>query len=213
MLMPYSQRSPGSKFSGAVRASSLPVRAAGRSVILANRCHLFVPRVVNEAGGMGQQVAQGDLRARRAHDRNVIGVEAKQDLGIGEQRQDFLGRLVQRQFALFGQLHRRGGGDRLGHRRDAENRIGGHPMLLRYILAPERRFVDDAIFIGSRGHKAGDFLAAYGRGQGAVYECGAAHTILIPGCPLKLLTLPPRAGGLQIAGNRVTVPRWWRTGG
>ena len=77
MLMPYSQRSPGSKASGRRNAASLPAhdRAACRWPRHSAACRRST--FVGEAGGMGQQVLQRDRPLRRAQQRRAGRVEAR----------------------------------------------------------------------------------------------------------------------------------------
>ncbi len=154
MPMPYCQRVPGSKVSGAVRPASLPVRGAGRPVSSMIAQQLGVPDVVAEAGGVGQQVAQGHRAARRAQPRLAGRVEPLQHLGRGEFLDDLARRLVEREAAVLDELHRRRGGDRLGHRGDAEHRPHVHRRLLGEAAPSERALVDHPLRRGGARHDA-----------------------------------------------------------
>jgi hypothetical protein len=90
-----------------------------------------VPDVVAEAGGVGQQVAQRDRPRRGAEPRGARGVEALQDLRRPQLGQHVGDRLVELQPALLDELHGRGRGHRLGHRRDPEHRVEGHGRAVR----------------------------------------------------------------------------------
>ena len=89
MLMPYSQRSPGSNMSGTRNAARLPLDSGG---ILRDRVvlqHVAVPDFVAEPGGMRQQVAQRDGALRRAQDRPSGGSKSVEDLRLREGRVDW----------------------------------------------------------------------------------------------------------------------------
>ena len=116
----------------------MPVRAAGRFVELREPVHVRVPGVVDEPGGVGQQIAQRDVAARGAQIRNAAGAEAVEHLGVREKRQDLPRRLVQLELALLDHLHRGGGGDRLGHRGDAEHAVVGHARGRADVATAER---------------------------------------------------------------------------
>ena len=92
--------------------------------------HLGVPDVVDEPGAVRQQVAQRDLRLRRARHRLTLGVPAGQHPEAAEFRNDVSRRIVQRHPALLDQLHRGGADHRLGHRRDPHHRILAHGRAL-----------------------------------------------------------------------------------
>ena len=87
------------------------------------------------------------------------GVERLEHLELGELRQIFLRRIVERHLALLDELHGGYRGDRLGHRSDAEQRIELQRTSLADVGQPERALIDDAIAIGRHGDDAGDLLA------------------------------------------------------
>jgi hypothetical protein len=65
-----------------------------------------MPDVIDEAGSMGDQVAQGDRPPRRAELGLTGGVEAFEHLRRGELGQHTGDRFVEREPALLDQLHR-----------------------------------------------------------------------------------------------------------
>ena len=74
-------------------------------------------------------------------------------VSVGKLGQEPIDRLVEAHDALLEQDHRRHGGDRLGHRRDAEDRVaphrtatinGGHADHIDVCLAPPAHDRDDA---------------------------------------------------------------------
>jgi hypothetical protein len=73
----------------------------------------------------GQQVAEGD-RAVGRHGVVERAVDGAQHPAVGQLRQPAVDRLVEAKDALLDQNHRRRGGDRLGHRGDAKNRVAPH---------------------------------------------------------------------------------------
>ena len=105
MLVPYSQRVPGSVISGVFNAAFWQVVIAGRAGLLQIRHHVAVPHVVGEAGGVGHELAQRDRLLRRAQFRLAAGVKAFQHLRRREIGQQLADRLVERELALLDQLH------------------------------------------------------------------------------------------------------------
>ena len=81
-----------------------------------------------EAHGEGEQVPDGD-RPVRGHRVVELGVRPLQHLPVGQLGQQPVHRLVQPEQAFLDQDHGRGRGDRLGHRRDAEDRVAAHRLL------------------------------------------------------------------------------------
>src|SRR6516162_2405615 len=67
---------------------------------------------------------QSDRPFRRPQPRRSRIVEPFEDLRCREFRQDVADRLVELQFALLDELHRRDRGHRLGHRSNAKDRVG-----------------------------------------------------------------------------------------
>ncbi len=102
MLMPYSQRSPGSNTSGARSAARLPLDSGGSlGHAVAYLQHVAVPDLVAEPGRVGQQVAQRDRPPRRPQDRPAAAVESRvyRTFRFVERRVDRRQRVVQRQLA------------------------------------------------------------------------------------------------------------------
>ncbi len=89
-----------------------------------------------EAHAEGEQVAQGD-RAVGGHGVVQRAVDVLEHLAVGQFRQQAVDRLVQPQLALLDQDHRRHGGDRLGHRGDAEDRVPLERVVLAQVLVPD----------------------------------------------------------------------------
>jgi hypothetical protein len=65
----------------------------------------------------------------------------------------------QLQLAFFGQHQGRHHGDRLGHRRDAKDRVGAHGAVRGPILKTEGLLVHDLAFASDQHHCAGDIAA------------------------------------------------------
>ena len=63
---------------------------------------------------------------RGAQLRLALGIEALEHLRRGEIGQHLADRRVERELALFDQLHGGGGRNRLGHRGDPEHAVCGH---------------------------------------------------------------------------------------
>ncbi len=124
--------------------------------------HVAVPHVVGEAGGMGHQMAQGDRLLRRPKFWLALGVKAIQHSRRGEIGQHLADRLVERELALFDQLHAGGRRDRLGHRGDPEHAVLGHRIVLGVALGQialaERALVDHVFRRRRDRDHAGDFL-------------------------------------------------------
>jgi hypothetical protein len=53
------------------------------------------------------------------------------------------------------QDHHRHGGDRLGHGKDAEDRVGGERLACREVLQADGRAVNDPAVTGDEGDRAG----------------------------------------------------------
>ena len=103
-------------------------------------------------------MAQRDRLLRRAQFRLALGVKAFQHLRVGEIGQQLADRLVQRELALFHELHAGGARDGLGHRGDPEHAVGGHGIVLGQVALAERALINH--LIAGRRHRdhAGNFL-------------------------------------------------------
>ena len=125
-----------------------------------------VPGIVAEAGGVGEQLAQGDRAARRAELRRAIGAEALQHLRGGEAGQVGGNGAIERQPALFDQLHGGGGGDGLGHGGEPHHAVRRHRRLGGAVGGAEGALIEDAAGIAGEGDHAGDRA----RGDGVLQQ-------------------------------------------
>jgi len=146
MLMPYSQRSPGSnagRLQRRVLAADDPRKVS--------EFHIFggigIPEVVCEPSGVGQQVTQRYRALGRPQFRFALVIESFQYLRRRQVGQYFADRLVKLELALLHELHRRSSGQSLGHRRDPEHRVHRHIGALSEIALAERALVNDAIVV------------------------------------------------------------------
>ena len=159
MLMPYSQRSPGSKASGRQSSGCWKVCQRGMPARVHVGQHVGVPHVVDEAGGMGEQVAERDRPPRRAQLGLALGVEALEHARPGQRRHDAAEIGVEVEAALLDQLHAGSAGDRLGHRGDREDGVERHRRRLAERAPAEGALVGDAAAVGRHGdharHRAG----------------------------------------------------------
>jgi hypothetical protein len=90
-----------------------------------------------EARAHGQEVAQRE-RAVGRHGVVKRAVDRAQDLAVGELRQPAVDRIVEPDLRLLDQNHRGYGGDRLGHRGDAEERVAPHRLAASGRLQADR---------------------------------------------------------------------------
>ena len=103
---------------------------------------------------MGEQVADRHLAPRRhcraAFADHALALESRDELrhGIGEEK-----------LAFFLQHHHGHAGDGLGHRRDAEDRVGMHGLLRLDILEAGSVHVHDLAVACDQGDDAADLLA------------------------------------------------------
>ena len=164
---------------------------AGRAGLLHVLAHVGVPHVVAEAGGVGHEVAQRDRLRRRAQLRLAVVVEALEHLGRGEVRQQFADRLVERELALFDQLHRARGRDRLGHRGDPEHAVGGHRIVLAEVALAERALVDHLLGGGRHRDHAGNLPGVALLAENLVDIRLVLHGWLPPVCFFECRDLPP----------------------
>ena len=88
--------------------------------------------------------------------------------------------ILEAELALFEQLHRRRRRNRLGHRRDAEDRIGGQQLPCRDIRLPERPLINNAAAIDDDRDDTGDVSPLDGIGQHRV-DRSRARTAYICG--------------------------------
>jgi len=107
---------------------------------------------------VGHEVAQRDRALRRSQFWFALGVKAFQHLRlgeIGEQRSD---RRVERQLALFDQLHGAGRCHRLRHRGDPEHAICRHRIGLGQVALAERALIQNVVAAGGDRNNAGNVL-------------------------------------------------------
>ncbi len=95
-------------------------------------------------------MSQRDRRFRIAKPRRAVGIESLQHLHILDHRQYVAHRLLEADAALLDQLHGRGAGDGLGHRRDAEHRVERHRFGLVDRPSSERALIEDAAIVGGQ---------------------------------------------------------------
>ena len=87
---------------------------------------------------------------------------------VGDLGQILLGRIVEADAALLDELHERERRDRLGHRGDAEQRIGGERTAGGDVRHAERALIKHALAVGDERHDARHILALDRRPQAGV---------------------------------------------
>ena len=90
-------------------------------------------------------------------DREIRGL-ARGRLEAGELRQILRDRIGDRELALVLQHQNRDAGDRLGHRRDPEERVGPHRPFRRDVGEAGGLEVQDVVLVDDRGDGAGNFV-------------------------------------------------------
>ena len=110
---------------------------------------------------MGQQVAQRDRPLRRTQPGRTGGIESLQNLWRAQRRVDIGHRFIEPELALLDELHGGDGGDRLGHRGDAEDGIERHWRAVAKEARAERAFVKQALVGQRHGHDAGHVLGIH----------------------------------------------------
>ena len=130
--------------------------------------HVRVPDLIAEPGRVGQQVTQRDRALGGPQLRRPRSVEPVQHLGRPERGVDVRHRLLELELALLDELHRRHGGDRLGHRGDAKHGVESHGRGLVEGAHAEGALVEEAPGRGGHGHHAGHFSGVDGLLQHAV---------------------------------------------
>jgi len=86
--------------------------------------HPHAGDLVGDAGGVAQQVLDGDRPHRQRELHRAVALDA--DLLAGEFGNELGKRIVEQQFAVFHQHHDAERDQRLGHREDAEDAVLGH---------------------------------------------------------------------------------------
>ena len=98
------------------------------------------------------------IGAARRHLRHVAALVGDRDRRARERRNQGAGARRQRERSLLDQLHDRGAGQRLGLRRDPEDRVGRHAPA-RFLVGPaERLLVDDLAVLHHQRDDAGDLV-------------------------------------------------------
>ena len=122
------------------------------------------------------------------------GIEGLEHLQAGEGRQIFLHGVVEAEPALLDELHRRGRGDRLGHRGDAEQRVGRERAAGRDVRHAERALIEGPLAVGRHGDDARDGLVLRPPCAIGVERSGRWLRAGASGQPLRrsLLRPPPR---------------------
>jgi hypothetical protein len=126
------------------------------------------------------------------------GVEAFEDRGRAQRRVDVGDRSLERELALLDELHGRDGGDRLGHRGDAEDGVGGHRRRLVEPAEAERALVQHALVGRGHRHDAGHVLGVHRLFQDAVDARATAGLGVSPA--------GGRGGADRAAAARAAVP-------
>ena len=107
-------------------------------------------------------MAQGDRPTWGAQSGDASFVKAFEHLDVCQFRQSAGQRVVERDLALFDQLHRRQAGDCLGHRGDPHHRVERHVGVAAENPLAERARIDDTGIISGKGDHARD-VASFNR--------------------------------------------------
>ena len=86
----------------------------------------------------------------------VVGLLLDADLHVGEGGNVFRDGIVELDLALLDQLHRHDGGDRLGHREQAEDGLVGDRRLGHHVLHAEGFVIDRLAVLLDQDDRAGD---------------------------------------------------------
>ncbi len=125
----------------------------------------FFGGVVGEAGGVGEEVADGDLGG------GAIGV-----FEVGEFGDVLFDGVVDGEKVLFDEHHDGGGGDGLGHGGDPEDVVGSHGGFGGEVGVADGAAVGDALGLDDDGDGAGDLVLVDvfldGLGDGLEVGCG-----------------------------------------
>ena len=151
---------------------------SGELLVLGGFAQQGVPDAIAEPGRVRQQVADGHGRARLPQPRLARSrVEAFQHprRELGKVRRD--GR-VELELAFVDELHRRDGGYRLGHRREAEHRIEAHIDAITDVSFPESALVEDAARERRHRDHAGDLPALDRASQHRVDACAYGRRVI-----------------------------------
>jgi hypothetical protein len=111
---------------------------------------------VRDAGAVREQVADGDLAARRRE--HAAGVGARGDGGAREAREPAGDGIAERELSLLDEHEDGGAREGLRLRRDAEDRVGGHRLARLEVGPADGAFVDDDAIAHHERDGAGDPL-------------------------------------------------------
>ena len=106
---------------------------------------------VGEAGRVPQQITEG-----HGADRRAPAPILPEDLDLAQLRHDLLERIIQPDPPLLDELQRRRRGDRLRHRLDLEDAVGGHGRRVADAMHPEGEELLRAVTGDRAHHDAGD---------------------------------------------------------
>ena len=181
MLIPYSQRSPGSNSKGVVSAALAQVVIPGvlRGGLVAG--DVRAPDLVAEAGGMGQKVAERDRPLGRPQAWLPGRVEALQHPGLVEVGDHLDGRAIEIELAPLDELHGGGRRDGLGHGRDPDDGVCRHRSRLPQRPLPERALVDEPRVGGDRRHDPRHRSGLHGLAEHFVEDREVRHARLLWG--------------------------------
>ena len=99
-----------------------------------------------------------DVPHRHRTRRRAPAAQRIEHLLVRVRRQPLRNRIVEHELAVFPQHHQRGRDNRLGHRREREDRVLLH-RLVRFLVAPALRLeVDDLALARDQRHRAGNLV-------------------------------------------------------
>ena len=107
-----------------------------------------------------------------------LGIEGVEHRQLRHFWKMLLDRIIERELALLDELHERRRGDRLGHRCDPEQCIGGQGAAGRDIGHSEGALIDDALAIGDERDDARHLLTLDGLAQLLIDQRAGAGAVL-----------------------------------
>ena len=107
---------------------------------------------------MSEQVTDGRLACGRTQCR-IVTVKSHQYLKIAKCWDDTGNRLVELQFTLFDQLHRRHRRDRFRHRSDTKDRIDGHRRCGAQVPLAKCTFVNNVLVVRGYSYNTGNITS------------------------------------------------------